>query len=146
MFSKACEYAIKAVIIISLNSSKNKLTGVKEISEEIDSPEAFTAKILQNLVKQEIISSKKGPNGGFYLSEDQIKNVKISHIVKAIDGDSLFVRCGLGLKQCSEKNPCPIHHDFKKIREQIKSLLESTPINTLSIKLIEGLGTLKLSE
>ena len=61
MFSKACEYAIKAVIIISLNSGKNKLTGVKEISEEIESPEAFTAKILQNLVKQEIISSKKVP-------------------------------------------------------------------------------------
>lgn len=144
MFSKACEYAIKAVIIISLNSGKNKLTGVKEISEEIDSPEAFTAKILQNLVKQEIISSKKGPNGGFFLNEKQIEKTTLSEIVKAIDGDSLFVRCGLGLKQCSEKNPCPLHHEFKKIREQIKSLLESTPINTLSIKLIEGLGTLKL--
>ncbi len=144
MFSKACEYAIKAVIIISLNSGKNKLTGVKEISEEIESPEAFTAKILQNLVKQEIISSKKGPNGGFFLNEKQIEKITLSDIVKAIDGDSLFVRCGLGLKQCSEKNPCPLHHEFKKIREQIKSLLESTPINTLSIKLIEGLGTLKL--
>lgn len=144
MFSKACEYAIKAVIIISLNSGKNKLTGVKEISEEIESPEAFTAKILQNLVKQEIISSKKGPNGGFFLNEKQIEKITLSDIVKAIDGDSLFVRCGLGLKQCSENNPCPLHHEFKKIREQIKSLLESTPINTLSIKLIEGLGTLKL--
>ncbi len=144
MFSKACEYAIKAVIIISLNSGKNKLTGVKEISEEIESPEAFTAKILQNLVKQEIISSKKGPNGGFFLNKKQIEKITLSDIVKAIDGDSLFVRCGLGLKQCSEKNPCPLHHEFKKIREQIKSLLESTPINTLSIKLIEGLGTLKL--
>ena len=144
MFSKACGYAIKAVIIISLNSGKNKLTGVKEISEEIESPEAFTAKILQNLVKQEIISSKKGPNGGFFLNKKQIEKITLSDIVKAIDGDSLFVRCGLGLKQCSEKNPCPLHHEFKKIREQIKSLLESTPINTLSIKLIEGLGTLKL--
>ncbi len=87
MFSKACQYAIRSSILIATNSLEDKKTSLKEIALEIASPEAFTAKILQNLVKNKIISSIKGPSGGFFISIDKISEIKLQEIVFAMDGD-----------------------------------------------------------
>ncbi|MBL7917393.1 MAG: Rrf2 family transcriptional regulator [Bacteroidia bacterium] len=139
MFSKACEYAIRATIYIAEQSQLEKRVGIKEISKAIDSPEAFTAKILQQLSKSNIIDSLKGPTGGFLIENNKIKKLRLNDIVLAIDGDSIFKGCGLGFKQCSEKKPCPVHHKFKKIRDELCSMLENTTVQELSSDLKKGI-------
>jgi len=137
MFSKACEYGIRAVIYIWSQNTKGVKLGVKDICKEIDAPEFFTAKILQSLAKQNLVSSTKGPNGGFYISEDQ-ENMRLLALVEAIDGDKLFKGCGLGLKQCSESQPCPIHNEYKKIRENLAKLLSEKTIKGLAKEVTSG--------
>lgn len=137
MFSKACEYGIRALIYIwSQNRNGNK-TGIKDICREIDAPEFFTAKILQSLVRQGMISSTKGPNGGFYIEKEQEK-LTLLELVEAIDGNRVFEGCGLGLKVCSEANPCPIHFQFKAIRDQLKGMLRTASIKDLAADLEKG--------
>lgn len=143
MFSKACEYGIRAAIYIAEKSLERHRTGLKEIAKAIDSPEAFTSKILQQLAKEKIINSEKGPNGGFMMSPKNLENLKLSHIVSAIDGNSIFKGCALGLKKCNEKQPCALHHDFKIIRDKLKDVLEGTLIKTLAIEHGEGLSYLR---
>jgi Rrf2 family protein len=142
MFSKACEYAIRAMLFIAQKSEHGSKIGIKEISKGIDAPEHFLAKILQDLSRKEIVQSIKGPNGGFYLDETGRKYT-LADIVKAVDGDDLFVGCGLGLKVCSEKNPCPLHDEFKIIRKKIHYMLESTTVAEFNMELIKGLRHLK---
>jgi len=72
MFSKACKYAINAMIYISTLPKGNDRVGLKEISQAINSPEAFTAKILQLLVRENLLSSIKGPNGGLRCMRNQV--------------------------------------------------------------------------
>lgn len=139
MFSKACEYAIRATIYIADQSSRGRRVGIKDISKEIDSPEAFTAKILQQLSKTQIIDSVKGPNGGFAIEVEKMSKIKLSQVVSAIDGDSVYKGCGLGFKQCSEKQPCPVHDKFKVVRDELKKMLESTTILELSMGLKKGI-------
>lgn len=141
MFSKACEYGIRAVIYIWSQSKQGNKLGVKDICKEIDAPEYFTAKILQSLAKQDIVSSTKGPNGGFYIDKEQ-ENIHLMDLVVAIDGDKLFNGCGLGLKQCSEINPCPIHHGYKEIREGLASLLKTKTLKDLADEVSSGKATL----
>lgn len=141
MFSKACEYGIRAVIYIWSQNNKGKKLGIKDISKEIDGPEFFTAKILQSLAKQGIISSAKGPNGGFYIEKEQ-ENLTLIDLVIAIDGDQIFTGCGLGLKQCSEESPCPIHNDFKRIRDQLGQMLRNKKIADLASEINSGAATL----
>ena len=143
MFSKACEYGIRASIYIAGQSHKDKRSSLKDIAKQIGSPEAFTAKILQQLSKNNIISSVKGPNGGFEIDKKLIGKVKLSQIVLAIDGDSIYKGCGLGLKECSEKVPCPVHNQFKAIRNSIIHMLENTNLTELSSGLKDGLTFLK---
>ncbi len=143
MFSKSCEYAIRAIIYIAGQSLKGQRVTLIDIASEIDSPVAFTAKILQQLSKSNVLSSLKGPSGGFYLSEDQLNTINLGRVVKAIDGDKLFVTCGLGLKHCSEKQPCPVHHKFKAIRNDLCQMLDSTTIQEMALGLKPGVTFLK---
>ncbi|WP_242082984.1 RrF2 family transcriptional regulator [Aestuariivivens sediminis] len=144
MFSKACEYGIKATIFIVLKSHEGKRVNPKEIAKEIDSPEAFTAKILQALVRHEVIVSVKGTYGGFEIDKDKISTIKLSDAVRAIDGDSIFNGCGLGLKSCDEDHPCPVHDKFKDIRDALKNMLEQTSFEELAFNIKSGASFLKL--
>src|SRR5690349_19568941 len=101
MLSTSCKYAIRAAVYIMSQSRKNYRPGIKEIAEEIESNEHTTAKILQVLVREGIIGSAKGPNGGFYAHPDSTP-IYLMDIVKVIDGGGFFFECGLGLKECSE--------------------------------------------
>jgi Rrf2 family protein len=142
IFSKTCEYAIRAVFYIAHKSAGGKKVGIKEVAAGIDSPELYLAKILQDLSRKGLISSVKGPNGGFFFSESSLAR-PLSDIVEAVDGDNLFYGCALGLKQCSEVNPCPLHNQFKAIRDQIHHLLQHTTISEFNEALLNGLLSLK---
>ena len=145
MFSKACEYGIRACIYIATQSLNDKRVSIKEITKEIDSPEPFTAKILQELVKNKIIDSVKGPSGGFYITSENINLIMLKDIVFSIDGDSIYKGCGLGMKQCSELCPCPIHNQFKIIKNGIKEMLETTNLHQLTYGLQNGMTFLKIN-
>ncbi|PWB25545.1 RrF2 family transcriptional regulator [Flavobacterium sp. HTF] len=138
MFSKACEYGIRASIFIAAKSSKGIRVGIKDVAKEIDSPEPFTAKIMQILTKNKIIHSAKGVGGGFEVSNEAVKSIKLIHIVDAIDGDSIYKGCGIGLKECSEIHPCPVHNEFKKIRELLLVMLTTTTLEELALGVKSG--------
>jgi Rrf2 family protein len=143
MFSKACEYGIRATIYIAKKSLLNKKVSLKEVAKAIDSPEAYTSKILQKLAKNNVINSDKGPTGGFSMDKLKLDNVKLSTIVFTIDGDAIYKGCGLGLKECNEQMPCPVHSQFKIIREELKIMLQTTTIISLTMGLKDGLTFLK---
>ncbi|SFW83855.1 RrF2 family transcriptional regulator [Chitinophaga sancti] len=142
MFSKTCEYGIRAMIYIAQQSKNNVKVGVRDIAAGINSPEYFIAKILQELTRKGLLLSFKGPTGGFYL-DDKALQCSIADIVRAIDGDKIFSGCGLGLDYCSEIKPCPIHHEFKKIRGDISDMLNNTKLDEFHEKIAKDIGFLK---
>lgn len=137
MFSKACEYAIRALIYLDMNSKSGKKTGIKEVSRAAGVPLPFTAKILQQLARKKLITSYKGPHGGFFVGMDS-QPIYLLDIVMAIDGDKLFKSCALGLKECSETQPCALHFQIKKIRLQSEEIMKKTSLNDLSKDFVKG--------
>jgi Rrf2 family iron-sulfur cluster assembly transcriptional regulator len=126
-----------------LNLLKMSRVKISDIVENVGSPEAFTAKILGTLTKQDIVESYTGPYGGFEIDKNKMKTTKMSEIVFAIDGDSIYNGCGLGLSECSYDKPCPMHNKFVKIREELKKMLETTTIYDMAIGLKSGESILK---
>lgn len=143
MFSKACEYAIKATIYIAQQSHQQKRVNVKEVSRSVNAPEAFTAKILQQLCRENILESIRGKQGGFTFDITKQKSTKIFDLVHIIDGDGIFTNCGLGLHKCSADNPCPVHDDFKIVRENLVAMTQKYSFYDLAIKTENGLAWLK---
>lgn len=131
MFSKSTEYALRATIFIAQKGSEENKLGIDEISKAIGSPRPFTAKILQLLTKDNrIVSSTRGPNGGFYITE-KAKKLPARCILEAMGEDEILEKCVLGLMQCSEKIPCPMHAEYKLIKKQLIQLFENKTIQLL---------------
>jgi Rrf2 family protein len=125
------------MIFVAQQSKNERRVSIKEIAKGTDSPEQFVAKIMQDLSRKKLIHSVKGPNGGFYMDEADLKN-SIADIVKAIDGDKLYVDCVLGLKACSEKKPCPVHFEYKEIKKKFIQMIEYNTIANFNEKLDSG--------
>lgn len=118
MLSRASKYAILSTLFLAEHSSLNKKISVKVISESIDVPSPFLAKLFQQLVRGKIISSIKGPNGGFYLTEENGKK-NVCDIIENIDGLNKLNGCFLGLNECDSANPCPVHYIVEPFKNNI---------------------------
>lgn len=131
MFSKSCEYGLRAIIYIAQQSALDIKVSLSTISEAVNSPKAFTAKVLQQLTRNNIVKSIKGPYGGFVIESHKMNTIKLSDVVNILDGDSIYTSCGLGLKKCNENSPCPLHFKFVEVRNELKNMLENTTLEML---------------
>lgn len=132
MFSKTAEYALRATFYIAQKGARDKKLPINEIARVIGSPQPFTAKILQALTKNNtIISSVRGPNGGFFMTEEA-KKLPVTAILEAMNEKTTLTKCVLGLPQCSSVKPCPIHHKYLSIKAQLIQLFEKTTIEEVA--------------
>lgn len=137
MISKSSKYAIRAVTFIASKTEGNRKLSIKEIASEIEAPPAFAGKILQKLTKNKIVTSLKGPYGGFFCEKYQLE-LQVSEVVKIFDGLAVFEECVMGLHQCSDTHPCPMHFDYIKTRNFILNTFQNTTIGQLAKNFSEG--------
>lgn len=134
MLSSSSKYGIRAVTYIASQSKNNSKIGIKKISEDLNLPTPFLAKILQLLAKQKILSSSKGPHGGFSLMRDP-KKITLLDIVTAIDGIDIFDNCVIHNMPCNSVNEhkikCPIHDDYAKISNSMAKFFTTKTIYSL---------------
>jgi Rrf2 family protein len=126
LFSRQCEYAIQGVLYLALKPA-GEMTSIKELAKRLDIPYHFLAKILQRLVGESLLTSAKGPTGGFALGK-QPQDITLFDIVEAIDGDAFTKNCVLGFPECSGKNPCAVHATWGTMRDEIYRMLVSKNI------------------
>ncbi|NBC83953.1 MAG: transcriptional regulator [Bacteroidetes bacterium] len=141
MISNTCKTAIKAVIYLASRNGNPTKASIRDIAQHIDASEHTVGKMLQSLVRQDIINSTKGPAGGFFITSDQ-EQQPIMTIVQTIDGNHLFTGCGLGLTKCSEEHPCPIHDQYKGARDIIIKIFSNNTIGDLRHSVSNGLAYL----
>lgn len=131
MLSNTCKYAVRALIYLGKYSGEGTKIGIKKISSDLLIPTPFLGKILQNLVRQKILVSTKGPNGGFGLGK-KTHEISLYDIVRIVDGDDFFNNCLIGMQPCSthaeNEKPCPVHNRFGPIRAQLLLLYQQTSI------------------
>lgn len=137
MLSKSTEYAIRALVFVQLRNWEQKRPGVGEIAKEIEAPEAYTAKILQTLTKNKLMDSMKGRGGGFFFNDNQ-SNLTLYDVIHVVEGDACFHKCGFGLKQCNNDNPCPLHDKYKVVRDGFFDIVKTETIKSLSDKIKQG--------
>jgi len=137
MLSLTCKTAIKSVIYLSSRADAEGRPGIREIATAINANEHTVGKLLQTLVKGNVINSIKGPSGGFYISREQQK-LPIITIIEAIDGTAVFTECGLGLSRCSSSHPCPIHNEYQKGKKLLEKLFRTRRIIDLCSTVSKG--------
>ncbi len=147
MLSTTSKYAIRAVLYLAMLSKKNEdkskvlKVGIKKLAEDLKIPTFFLGKIMQTLAKHKILTSYKGPNGGFSFNLDP-DQISLLDIVKIFDGEEVFNTCLLGLKLCDQegfkKEDCPFAQDLDICMARISNYLKNTYVG----KVAESLNTI----
>lgn len=127
MFSNSAKYAIRTVLFLAREEDVEKKFKVGEIAAELNIPSPYLSKILQQLSKNNLVTSVKGPKGGFYLSEENRKNTLLD-IVLCIEGHNVFEKCVLGLAECSSENPCHLHEYFYRFKMDLQRVIREVTI------------------
>ncbi len=143
MLSNSSKYALKAVLYLAVHSNINHKIGAKDLSGPINVPQSYLSKLLQELGRHHMVSSTKGPNGGYYLS-DKNRERYLIEIINLIDGDDRLTSCMLSLERCNADYPCPLHKLLGKTKSNFLKQLEKTTIDDLVSDIDKGRSFLPL--
>lgn len=142
IFSKKCELGLQSVLFLS-TKEKGRPFSATEVSQKVQQPKEFVAKILQRLTPSGIVGSKKGKNGGFYLAKEA-GDIKLIDIVEAIDGLEVFNHCVLGFPGCGTHEPCPVHDKWGKLRDEAHRMLSEETLEGLKDQTINKLKSMSI--
>lgn len=133
ILSQSCMYGLRASLLLASNadSAEGKYLPIQKISDELGVSFHFLTKILQVLTHAKILESYKGPNGGVRLARPA-KSIHLIDVVKSLDGFETFEVCVLGLPGCGDDNPCPLHQQYGKTRDQLQKMFEKTSLAKLA--------------
>lgn len=137
MFSKSCNYAIRAVLYLAIYSDEENKLGAEIMSQELSIPKEYLAKILQHLSKRRIISSSKGRSGGFFMDKNK-KKASLQHIIKEMGDWYIMEECVLGLPSCSEQRPCPMHRNVADYRNKLMENFTQVSVEKMAFKIISN--------
>lgn len=131
IYSAGCEYAIRALSRLAQRAPNGAFCLLRDIVEKDELPEHFVGKLLQQLVRADLLISAKGRGGGFAL-RGLPGEITLRQIVEAIDGKDRVHRCILGLTECNEHQACPQHDLWAPIRRQIEDSMDKTTLADLA--------------
>lgn len=130
ILSKSFGYALRGILYIAKLQEENRKIQIDEIANNLSVPKHFLGKIMQQIVKEGLLRSTKGPYGGFSLTGDTLDTPLIK-LLEVTDGMDQFKMCVLKLKYCTGINPCPLHHEMEQLREKFLSVFNETTIGNL---------------
>lgn len=143
MLSNSAKYALKAVLFLALHTHEDHKMVVKDIFGRINVPQSYLAKLLQELSRHGIISSARGPKGGFYVNEEN-KKLPLIKVIDVIDGEERLRSCMLSINECDNENPCVLHNLVGNANTYFIRNLEETTIEDLISDVEEGKSFLPL--
>ncbi len=132
--SKRTNVILHALGYIAKTADTNKAMPVSQIASKLNVSEAYLAKVLQPLVKKNILYSIKGAKGGFLINPD-ILEISLFKLISTIEGEIQQNYCLMGKPICTKKS-CIFSKLNKKIKNEIENALENTKLKDF-VKIFE---------
>lgn len=130
ILSRTSQYAVQALIYMATQPAATPVLN-RDIAARLGVPAPYLAKILQNLVRGDLLFSFRGRLGGFCLREGG-ERINLMQILRQTEGPMFTQSCLLGLKQCSDDTACPLHFRWIPVKKKIMDLLQDTTLDKLA--------------
>ena len=85
--------------------------------------------------------TKNYPGGGFLFTENR-SELTLYKVILIMEGDSIFTKCGFGLKNCSNTKPCPLHDKYTILRDGFHDIARTETIESLAKKILNNKAVL----
>lgn len=134
MISKKTQYGLKALSYLAGQENQGPVL-IADIAEEKSIPIKFLESILLDLRKAGLLESKKGKGGGYFFAIPP-KKIKISTVIRLLDGPIALVPCASlnFYKKCSDcdERSCGLNHLMKDVRDATLTVLDSRTVADLA--------------
>jgi Rrf2 family protein len=127
MLNQTAEYALRAVIHIAEHAGTGRLR-VCVIATALDVPQNYLSKVLHALARAGVLTSTRGPAGGFRLRRPA-GQLALAEVISPFD--PIDDRCLLMRRTCSAADPCTAHHDWYDVASQLRAFFRTTSIADL---------------
>jgi len=146
LLPKTSTYALRAVLYIASTGIEQQYIPIKKISDDLNISFHFLTKIFQILSQHGLMTSYRGPAGGIALAKPA-SEISLIEIITALEGTDFFEGCILGLPNCGDETPCPLHEYWGKMRNELKDIFEQTSLDELGEKIKnDGLRLISIEE
>ena len=129
MLSSTSDYALRAILVLAQASDGRPLRA-DEIARATGSPANYLAKTLNALAKAGLVTSKRGPFGGFVLAVPAAR-LTLSDIIACFDEPRPQTRCLLGNAPCDPRHPCTAHERWTAVNAARRAALADTTVADL---------------
>jgi Rrf2 family protein len=129
MISQTAEHALRAVLYLAGNADAGPLK-VDEIASALGAPRNYLSKTMHALAQHGIVTSTRGPSGGFVLRVPP-EELRLSRLVELFDPPRLSGICLLGGRPCTDAHPCRAHFRWKSVQETALGAMRDTTVADL---------------
>ena len=128
MLSHTSKYALRAVLYLAEEAMDGPVR-VDDVADALEVPRNYLSKILHGLAREGLLTSVRGPHGGFQLGVAP-EELKLSEIVGLFEPEvvGLERRCLLGRSECSDLDPCPVHDQWMDLSIQVRDFFNGTTV------------------
>lgn len=131
IYTGSARYAIRAMVRLAIEDGDGKPFSAAGVAEAEQIPPFYLAKVLQDLGRAGLLKSARGRGGGFYLSRPA-EEITLFEVVAAVeDPRRLETECVLGIEDCSDEAPCPMHETWKAFRDGALEALHTLTVARL---------------
>ena len=106
---------------------------VHEIAAALDIPAPYLSKVLRDLLRARLLLSVRGPGGGVHLARSP-KEIQMWEVLSATASLDSLEDCILGIRECGEVNPCPLHSAWASTRTEILDTLHTKSLRDFAIE------------
>lgn len=132
LYSKTCEYAIRALAYIASKEDALTYTSTVEVKKATGIPGPYLSKVFGVLVRKTILKAKQGPGGGFSFARDP-KEISLLNVIESIETTELVERqCIMGLSECNAKHACPMHDEWGELKRKMVNKLSRVSVFDVS--------------
>lgn len=127
--SATADYALRAILVLARDGAARPMRA-DEIADATGAPRNYMAKTLNSLAKAGIVSSARGPAGGFVLTVAP-SELSLARIVDLFDEPRPQTRCMLGNAPCDQRHPCAAHSTWTRVKTERRAPLTTTTVADL---------------
>ncbi|APF18958.1 RrF2 family transcriptional regulator [Caldithrix abyssi] len=125
---KTTEHAIRVMTYLAVN--KDQRFSVNVLHKELGIPYKYLGRLMSKLAQAGLVQVLQGKHGGYQLGRE-LEKIYLYEVVGVVEGLEDYDRCILGFPNCSNDNPCPMHHFWSKIQSELKEFLYNTTLADL---------------
>jgi Rrf2 family transcriptional regulator, cysteine metabolism repressor len=128
VLTKNTDYAIRA--LLALAAEQGSYLSAKAIAAGQDIPYQFLRRLLQEMIRHNLIVSKEGVRGGFMLEKNP-DEITVTQLIEIFQGKVQVSECMFRKQICANRSRCVLRHEIMRVEQVVQSEFEKVTIGKL---------------